>query len=332
MKISNETKVGILAAFAIIILILGFNFLKGNDLFTKSIKLSSKYPDVEGLNKGNPVMLYGLAVGRVDDIVLTNDSRKKVLVKYHVNDDVILPMNSIAKIVSLDILNSKAIQLIPGNSMKNIADNDTLIGDVELSLSSSVSKVVAPVKEKIESLLGAVDTVVSGFNDILNEQTKRDLRSSFHSIRESVMNIENVTGHLDSFAKNETGRIKTILTDVQSITSNFKNNNATLSRAIENFGAISDSLRAANLKQTLLEANKAMTQINEIINKVQDGKGSLGMLLKDDKLYNNLEASSKDLDLLVKDIKANPKHYVHFSVFGGKDKKDKKAAVVPETK
>ncbi len=116
MKISNETKVGILAAFAIVILILGFNFLKGNDLFTSETKLSAKFTSIDGLNKGNPVLLYGLVVGRVDELILINETSRKVQAKFHVNTDVQVPVNSVAKIISSDILGSKAIELVPGNS------------------------------------------------------------------------------------------------------------------------------------------------------------------------------------------------------------------------
>ena len=326
MKISNETKIGAMAAIAIVILILGFNFLKGNELFTSEIKLSARYNNIDGLNKGNPVLLYGLAVGRVDDLELLNEPNRKIKVIFHINEDVKLPTNSVAKIISSDILGSKALELMPGNSKLFVKTKDTIAGDIELSLSSSISKVVAPVKDKIETLLGSVDTVVNGFNEILNEDTKRDLKASFHSINRTVRNIEKVSGQVDSFAVNETGRIRSILLDVQSITSNFKSNSTAINRAIENFGAISDSLRASNLKQTIKEADLAMRQVNEIITKINSGKGTLGLLINDDKMYNNLETASKDLDGLIQDLKANPKRYVHFSIFGGRDKKPAKAS------
>ena len=326
MKISNETKVGVMALFAIIILILGFNFLKGNDLFTREIKLSARYTDIDGLNKGNPVLLYGLSVGRVDDMELINESGKKVRVKFHINADIKLPANSKARIISSDLLGSKAMVIEPGNSTSFVSNNDTISGTVELSLSSSISKVVAPVKEKLESLIGSVDTVVTGINEIFNAQTKSDLRLSFHSIKHTVNNIDRTTSQLDSFTKDESGRIKTILMDIQSVASNLKNNNAAITRAIDNFSAISDSLRASKLKSTIFEANKAMLQLNDVLAKIKDGKGTLGMLVNDDKMYNNLEAASKNLDILVRDLKANPKRYVHFSVFGGgKDKKAQKS-------
>jgi phospholipid/cholesterol/gamma-HCH transport system substrate-binding protein len=321
LKISNETKVGILATFALVILILGYNFLRGNDLFTSEKKLSSKYTEINGLNKGNPVLLYGLTVGRIDDLQLINESYNKVLVKYHINGDVSLPINSVAKIISSDILGSKAIDLLPGDATTFVGKHDTLRGDVEVSLSKSISKVVAPFQEKLENLLGSVDTVVTGLNEIFNGQTKRDLKLSFLSIRETVKNIEHVTGQVDSFTKSETGRIRSILVDFQSISYNIKTNNAAITRAINNFAAITDSLRASRLKQTLLEANVAVTQVNQILTKIHEGKGSMGLLLNDEKLYNNLDAASKDMDLLVKDLKQNPKRYIHFSVFGGKDKK-----------
>ena len=257
---------------------------------------------------------------------LINESGKKVRVKFHINADIKLPANSKARIISSDLLGSKAMVIEPGNSTSFVSNNDTISGTVELSLSSSISKVVAPVKEKLESLIGSVDTVVTGINEIFNAQTKSDLRLSFHSIKHTVNNIDRTTSQLDSFTKDESGRIKTILMDIQSVASNLKNNNAAITRAIDNFSAISDSLRASKLKSTIFEANKAMLQLNDVLAKIKDGKGTLGMLVNDDKMYNNLEAASKNLDILVRDLKANPKRYVHFSVFGGgKDKKAQKS-------
>jgi phospholipid/cholesterol/gamma-HCH transport system substrate-binding protein len=314
VKVSNETKVGILATFAIVIVILGVNFLKGKNVFSKNIILYAKYPDVQNLSPSNPVILHGVQVGQVDAQELIIEGENRVLVKFHIAGDVKIPNNSTAKIISSDLLGSKALVILPGNGMDIAARGDTLRGEVEVSLTESISKVVAPVQKKVEKLIGSVDTIMTGLNEVFNADTRETLRQSFTSIKGSLTNLEATTGTLNTFIEDETGRIKDVVSDVQKISENLKNNNAAITRAIENFASISDSLRAANLKQTLAQVNDVVTQVNTLVEGIQKGDGSLGKLLKDDKLYANLEKASDKLDKLVADLKANPGRYVNFSL------------------
>lgn len=323
MKISNETKVGILAAFALVVLILGFTFLKGKNIFSSQVRIFAKYEDADGLNKSNPVMLHGLQVGAVDEIMLINEGEKKILVKFHVANDVKIPVNSIARIVSSDLLGSKAIEILPGDATAFIKDEGTITGNIELSLTESISKVVAPVQQKVENLIGSVDTVVTALNAIFNEDTRVNLRGSFQSIRAAVRNIETTTGYVDSLTRQETRRIQLVLANMESITRNLQENNTVITRSLQNFAAITDSIRAGNLKKTIIETNQAMADFNKIIAKINSGQGSIGLLVNDNKLYENLNAASKNLDKLVLDLKANPSRYVNFSIidFGTKKKK-----------
>lgn len=332
MKISNETKVGILATFAIVIIILGVNFLKGKNVFSRNINLYAKYPSVDGLAASNPVIMYGLKVGQVDELILMEvpEGENRITVKFHIYGDVEIAENSTAKIISSDLLGSKAIEIIPGNGKELASRNDTLPGEVELSLSQSISKVVAPVQEKIEKLVGSVDTIVTGLNSVFNEQTQSDLRLSFGSIKVSLQNVEGTTKTLDQFVNSETGRLSAILANVNSISANIKDNNAAITRAIENFSGISDSLRSANLKQTLLEANSAVTKFSAIVSKIERGEGSVGLLMNDRKLYDNLQNASKNLDRLVIDLKANPSRYINMSIININRKKNN-ATVVDTT-
>jgi phospholipid/cholesterol/gamma-HCH transport system substrate-binding protein len=314
VKISNETKVGILATFAIVIVILGVNFLKGKNVFSRNIILYAKYPDVQNLSASNPVILHGLQVGQVDAEELIVEGENRVLVKFHIDGDVKIPNNSTAKIISSDLLGSKALVIIPGTGREVAMRNDTLKGEVEVSLTESISKVVAPVQKKVEKLIGSVDTIMTGLNEVFNANTREDLRLSFASIKGSLTNLEATTGTLNTFINDETGRIKDVVSDVQKISENLKNNNEAITRAINNFASISDSLRAANLKQTLTEVHDVVAQVNTLVDGIQKGEGSMGKLLKDDKLYANLESASKNLDKLVADLKANPGRYVNFSL------------------
>lgn len=320
MKISNETKVGILATFAIVIVILGVNFLKGKNVFSRNVILFAKYTDAQNLQASNPVIMHGFQIGQVDELELIKEDTLHVMVKFHIYGDVEVPKNSVAKIISSDLLGSKALEILPGDPArvpgedKMVSRNDTLQGEVEISLTESVNKVVAPVKEKVERLISSVDTIMTGLNEVFDENTKQGLRMSFSSIKGSLENLESTTKSMDEFINDETGRLRGIMINVELISANIKNNNAAITRAIENFAAISDSVRAGNLRQTLTEANQVVAEINQIVAGIQKGEGSLGKLVKDDKLYANLEKASNNLDKLVVDLKANPGRYINLSV------------------
>jgi phospholipid/cholesterol/gamma-HCH transport system substrate-binding protein len=313
VKISNETKVGILATFAIVIVILGVNFLKGKNVFSRNIILYSKYKDVQNLTASNPVILHGLQVGQVDGLELIHEDSFNVMVKFHIYGGVDVPKNSVAKIISSDLLGSKAMEIIPGDlakvksTEKWASRNDTLKGLVEISLTESVNKVVAPVKDKVEKLISSVDTIVTTLNVVFNEA---DLRASFASLKGTLADLKEGTGKLNMMVDRESSHISGIMRSVDDISANIRDNNAAISRIIDNFASISDSLRAANLKQTLARVNDAVGEVNRIVEGVQNGDGSLGKLLKDDKLYANLESASKQLDKLVLDIKRNPGRYM----------------------
>lgn len=319
MKISNETKVGILATFAIVIVILGVNFLKGKNVFSRNVILYAKYPDAQSLQPSNPVMMHGFQIGQVDALELIKEDTLNVLVKFHIHGGVEIPKNSVAKIISSDLLGSKALEILPGDPAKVPGDdkmasrNDTLHGEVEVSLTESVNKVVAPVKEKVEKLISSVDTIVTSLNEVFDENIKQGLREDFAAIKKTLANLESSTTGLNTSINEDMAPLGEIMKNIESISDNIRNNNAAITRAIENFASISDSLRAANLKQTLAEANEVVGEVNQIVAGIQKGDGSLGKLLKDDKLYANLENSSKKLDDLVKDIKANPGRYLNFS-------------------
>ncbi len=355
MKISNETRVGILASFAIVIVILGINFLKGKSVFSRDVYFYAKFHDVEGLAASNPVILYGVKIGQVDKLTFLKSNpidtvqrynleiqlralnqklsasqgpaqkdsiqkqietctrsldhyTQRVEVKFHVYNDVEFPANSVAKINS-DLLGSKTLEIVPGNAISVAKANDTLAGLVEPSLPEALSKTVSPIKDKVETLVSSIDTVVNSLNDVFNDKTKNDLKGSFAAIRPTVQNIEEATAKLNAFVGDETGRMHDIMANIDKITHDFTMYHTALSRGIDNFASISDTLRAMNLKKTITETTTAISSVNDILQKVKSGDGTLGKLVSDDKLYNNLVSATRNMDKLVSDIKANPHKY-----------------------
>jgi phospholipid/cholesterol/gamma-HCH transport system substrate-binding protein len=320
MALKKEVKVGAIVLAGIIVLYFGINFLKGKDFFSSEKRVYALYNRVEGLAPSNIVQVNGLKAGFVRDIQLLPDHSGRILVTMRVQNAMKIPRNSIAQIYSTDLLGTKGIRLLFGNSTEDLENGDTLKSDIQMSISEEVSAQVAPIKMKAENLLSSLDSVAIILRDVFNEQTKANLKSSFSSISSSLHSLENITSNLDTMMRRESGKIKSIIDNIESITSNLKNNSQHISSAIENIANISDTLRKANLTATLENTRKTLEQTSKIFEKVNTGKGSLGMLINDDSLYVNLSAAARNLDVLIKDLKANPKRYVHFSLMGGKSK------------
>jgi len=316
VKIANETKVGILAACAIALLIIGYNFLKGNSIFSSETILYARYTRVDGLGVSKPVLINGFQIGRVDKLVLQPNG--EILATLKIKGKYDIPKNSIAKLESTDLLGSKAIVMALGTGKDYAQDGDTLNSNVEKNLMEAVQ----PVQKKAELIIGKMDSILTSVNTILNPDFQKNVNKSFNSISNTLASLEGTSKKVDGLVGTEGKRISAILANAESISGNLKNNNAKINAILSNLNTITDQVAAANFKQTIDNANKAVADLQGIVSKVNDGKGSLGLLINDTKMYDNLNDASKNLDNLMIDIKANPKRYVHFSVFGGggKDK------------
>ncbi|TCD24764.1 MCE family protein [Pedobacter psychrodurus] len=317
MKIKNETKVGILAAFAIALLIIGYNFLKGNSIFSSETTLFAKYTRVDGLTVSKPILINGYQIGRVAKLELQPDG--SIIATLSVNSKYEIPENSIARLEGTDLLGSKAIVMSLGNSKKMAEDGYTLNANVEKGLMEQVQ----PVQKKAELIIGKMDSILSSVNSILNPNFQKNVDKSFNSIAGTLASLETTSKKVDGLVGSESARIEAIFKNVEGITANLNNNNQKISDILTNINTVTDKFAAANFKQTLDNANNAIADLQSVISGIKDGKGSLGLLLNDDKMYQNLNNASKNLDELMIDLKANPKRYVHFSVFGGGNKKDK---------
>jgi phospholipid/cholesterol/gamma-HCH transport system substrate-binding protein len=316
MKISNETKIGALTAVAITILILCFSYLRGNDVFSGSNKFYAVYKSVEGLSVSKPVLVNGFPIGHVSKMQLQPDGR--TIVEFKIEQQYNIPNNTLAKLVSTDLLGSKAIVFEMGNS-KNYAENkDTLRADIQGSLSESLQ----PIQKKAEDLITKMDSALGAINKILNPDFQKNVDRSFLSIANSLQTLEGTTKKLDGLVAAQSSHINSILTNAETVSGNLKTGTSHLNNVVDNFEAFSSDLSHSNIKQTLDNANKAVADLQAAVNKVNDGKGSLSLLLNDDKLYKNLTDASNNLNGLMIDLKAHPKRYVSFSVFGGGKKKD----------
>jgi len=327
MKLSKEVKVGIIVTAGIVLLFWGMNFLKGRDFFTSQKLVYAVYDHVDGLAPSNPVSVNGMKIGLIKSLQLLPDHSGHIVVSMHVNNSVNIPRNSVAQIFNTDLLGGKGIRFLMGDSKDEMRNGDTLESDIMRSLSEEVSSQVAPLRNKTESLIASLDTVLNIMRVVFNEKTKDNLRASFASLSKSMVSIEHIAGNLDQEMSQE-GRIRQMFRNMESISENLKANNESISNAIKNFSAISDTLAKANLASTIIQTREAVTQMSIFLEKVNKGKGSLGQLANNDSLYFNLNSSARNLDALLSDLKANPKKYVRFSVFGGGGS-DKKKSTKP---
>lgn len=317
MKIKNETKVGVLAAFAIALLIIGYNFLKGNSIFSRDTVLFARYSQVDGLGVSKPVLINGFQIGRVDKLELQPNGT--IIATLKINDKYDIPHNTIARLESTDLLGGKAIIMDLGNSTEYAKDGDTLNANVEKGLMEAVQ----PVQKKAELIITKMDSILTSVNSILNPNFQKNVDKSFTSIASTLGALEATSKKVDALVGSESSKLSNILSNVETITVNFKNNGAKIDAILKNLNDVTDKAAALNFKTTIDNANKAVADLQEVVSGIKNGKGSLGQLLNDTKLSDNLNNASKNLDNLLIDLKANPKRYVHFSVFGGGNKKDK---------
>ncbi|TVQ88336.1 MAG: MCE family protein [Bacteroidetes bacterium] len=318
MKITREFKIGLLTVAATFLFIWGLNFLKGKDIFSRQITFYAVYDDVTGLIESNPVSLSGVNIGQVNRIRFIPDGSGRIVVENIVNRDVVIPDNSVSILTGMSLTGTREIIIQLGDSERLIADGDTLPSGYQASLQDEVSQLVAPIKQRAEDLFIQVDSVLAVFQAIFTEQTRRNITESFESIQSTLYNLEQTTFTLDKTIEAETTRLAAILVNTESITTNLKNNNELISNIIQNFSSISDSIAAANLQQTLLHTEQSLANLNQIMDKVNKGEGSLGLLINDEELYINLTNSSKELEFLLEDIRKNPGSYINISVFGGR--------------
>lgn len=319
MKINNETKIGILTILSVTILILGFNYLKGKDVFSNTVSIYAEYDKISGLKVANPVLYNGFMVGKVTKLSLSEEGT--IIATLTVIPDAKIPNNSLAKISSQDLLGSMAIELEYGDSRTFLEDGDTINTGLEMSLKEALNSEVMPVKVKAEKLLGTIDSILISLQYVLNPDFRNNIDQSFASIRRSIETLEKTTNRVDSMVKFQSTKFRNITTNVESITNNLKNNNERINNILENLSQISDSVSKINFIETVNKANRTLDEVAIITDKINNGKGSIGLLINDDKLYTNLTKSSLDLDKLLVDVRLNPRRYVNVSVFGGRGNK-----------
>ena len=316
MKLSREVKTGIVVVVAIAIFVYGFNFLKGKNIFSKQDTYYAIYPQVSGIVEANPVQVNGFKVGRVNKIELL-DTTGRLLVTISISDEKLkIKKGTTARIVSSDLLGAKAIELIMSNSSEYAKDGDTLMAETEASLQETVNATVKPLKDKAEKLIGSIDSIITVAQTVLNKSSQDNIIKSFDNIKHTLETFDKTAVRLDNMVASEQSKISNIFSKVEAISTNLANNSDKISNVIKNFSSISDTLAKANIAKTIDKASNALAQVSDVMEKINKGQGSAGLLVNDTKLYNNLAAASGSLDSLMKDMELYPWRY--FSLYGKK--------------
>ncbi len=273
------------------------------------------YNQVGGLSKANPVSINGLKVGQVSDIYFEPGFSGNIIVEITVETQIPIPKNSIALIYSSNLMGSKAIDLQLGNDSVYINSGDTLNTRVEASLKEAVNQQIQPLKAKAEELILSIDTVVTVIKAIFNEKAKENLSNSLASIQQTFANLESASYNLDTLVSSEKTRLAQIMVNLESLTNTLRDNEGNINNILSNFSTLSDSLAQAHIPETFASINRVVSDVAVIVEKINNGEGSIGMLVNDDNLYKDLQKSAEQLHLLMEDIRLNPKRYVRFSLF-----------------
>jgi phospholipid/cholesterol/gamma-HCH transport system substrate-binding protein len=316
MKYSKELIAGFIALLAIFIMYWGANFLKGSDIFSKSTTLYAVYPKVDGLTTSQPVIISGFQVGNISKMYFHPKMDGSVIVELKINTEYPIASNTVARITSTDFLGGKAIELIPGNSGIPINWGDTLIPEITLSLSEEVNMQVLPLKTKIEKLLGSVDTILVLSSEIFTENFKNNIETSIGSLKNTFASLEKSSRSFESLLSDNEETLTRTIEDVGEVSHVLQQNKANLDKIVKNLAAVSDSLILSNPGEAFRSLSSTLVSFNDLLHRIEQGEGNLGLLLNNEDLYNNLQLASQRANLLLLDMKLNPKRYVGFSIFG----------------
>ena len=312
MKISNETKVGVLVIVALVLLILGFNFLKGKNLFTDEKHLYAIFYDLGSIEKSNEVKINGLPIGTVYDYEEMDKNLSGIVVTITLKRDVNIPRNSIATIES-ELLGSGYINIVRGDSREYLEDGDTLNTERASSLLGDVKAQVTPTLGKLRETMDSIKLVLSSINNIFDPEVKGNIRDVIYNLRAS-------THSLNRMLDPQNSDLARTFSNASSITDNLRRNNDSINATISNVRRASEKFADLDIQPTIDSLQMAINELKGTMAKMNSTDGTLGALIHDKKLYNKINDVILGAEILVDDIRLHPKRYVNISVFGRKDK------------
>ncbi len=320
MKINNETKIGALTAVALTLLILGFNFLKGKSVFKRGNFIYARYEDTKGLMPSYPVNVNGYSIGAVNDIEEADKSLTSIIVSIKLKDDYEIPDNSIAYIKQTP-LSTPNIEIVLGNSKTFLKNGDTIqTQKAESSVFGELTAKVGPVADQLNVTLKSLDSVLRSVEDILNPMARANMQQMLSNLNKASGSIAVSAESLRLMADPKTGALYRTVGNVNSFTKNLADNNGRINNMMANLDKTTTNLASADIKAIVNKLDSTSVALNQAVSKINSNEGSLGALINDKQLYLHLNNTARSLNILMDDIRVNPKRYVHlnFAVFGKK--------------
>ena len=309
MSISKEVRIGLLASISLVVFFTGFYFLKGSAFLSNENTYYCNYSSVDGLLNSANVEIRGLIVGHVTALDLEDERGVKVTIA--VKKNISIPQGTVATLVSDGLLGGKIIRLDLGKSKSFAETKSTLVTAEEAGAIDNLTTEITPLIKSLKTTVTSLDTIIAGVNVVLGEDNRNGIKGTIRSINATAENLEKMTRTLST----ETESVKGILHNANSFSANLAKNNDTITRIINNFSGISNQLANAPLQKTITQFENVSTQLNGVVGKINNGEGSMGALMNNKDLYNNMNA-------LLSDLKAHPSRYINVTIFGKKQKKD----------
>lgn len=306
MKISREIKTGIIVLGGILLFVLGFSYLKSSPIFDNSKTFYAVYKHVGGLQPGTQVSINGFAVGKVNDIRF-KDQSGLLLVTFSVDNKFQFSKNSTAELYDTGIIGGKGIQIRPVFDNAPMAKSgDTLPSEIKPGLTELVQQKLTPLQLKVEDAVSNADSLLINFNEILDDKTKKDLRESISGLNTLVNSFQGSAKAMNELLVGNKEKLNGSIDDLSNITGNFSK--------------LSDSISNSGIAETMESLQSTIKNLDGLLAKMEQGEGTLGKLMENEELYNNMSNATRELDLLLQDFRLNPKRYVNVSVFGKKQK------------
>lgn len=307
MRFTKEIKIGFLAIIGIMMSVFSYNYLKGINLFDKSRKFTISYEKVDGLSISNPVTMNGFKIGKVQKINFNPNNTRELLVDILIDNDVVFPKTSVAELYETGLIGGKAIAIIPDyeNDSTIALDGDQLKGLIKPGLTELVNQILPQVQLQIEAVMKNAEIVFKNINTLFDEDTKQELRSSIEDFSNLTKSLSETSNEISSLITNNSDNISFAISDFKKASNNIK--------------SISESISSKEVSEISSNLNTLVNNLNSISKSLKESEGTVGQLINDKSIYNNLENATEKLNILIEDIKLNPDRYINFSVFGRKN-------------
>ena len=312
MKVNKEIKIGFLAIIGIMMSVFSYNYLKGINLFEKNRKFKVTYSKVDGLSMSNPVTLNGFKIGKVHKINFNPENTRELIVDVIIENDVIFPKTSTAELYETGLIGGKAIAIIPDykNDSTIALDGDFLKGVLKPGLTELVNQILPQVQLQLESVMQSAEVVFENINKLFDEETKTELKSSIKEFSLLTQNLSNTSRKVSDLIEKSAPGIELTINDLKDTSNNLK--------------SITNSISKKDISDLTNNLNELVKNLNKVSKNLNSSNGTMGMLIQDKSIYENLEKATNELNILIEDVKLNPSRYINFSVFGKKNKDFKK--------